>query len=260
MLREPEEFLAHCRRRCGDAFTVRLSLFSPDRVRQRSGDDRAGFSNGRRQRPVPGREGNALQLFPLGPDSVLLLDGERHARMRRFLRNLWHPDYVEVVSRSVRSTVDRWRPGERIYLRSETERIALDVSLTSILGLPEGAHRAHVRGLLVEWLGTAGDVQSFLLGFRPLMKEIDDVFFAEIRDRRRRGGRASNDLLSRLVLARDDDASRLTDREIRDQLVSLIAAGHDTRRPSWHGRSFTFHRTILARLRSELAGPSAVGR
>jgi cytochrome P450 len=227
LLREPEEFLAECGRRYGDAFTVRLSLFPPivflshPRAMQefvrldRDGDRfRAG-------------EGNAFQLSPLGRHSVLLLDGDAHDRMRRFLKDLWHSSYIEVVRQAVRSTVMKWRPGEAISLREEMERIALDVILRAILGLKANTRRDQVRTLLVRWLAAAEDVPKFLTSFTPLMMDVDDALYEEISRRRREGGGAS-DLLSRLLVHRDADGTRLTNREIRDQVTTLVAAGHDT--------------------------------
>jgi cytochrome P450 len=256
LLKEPEDFLAECARSYGDTFTVRLAflppivfLSHPDTVAAevfRMDGDKDRFRAG---------EGNAKQLLPLGPDSVLLLDGRQHTRMRRVLGSLWHEDYVDIVRRSVARTVDRWRRGDRISIRGETERIALDVSLSATLGLPEGKHRNDVRALLVRWLSTAGDVPKFLLGFAPLMKEVDAVFYREIAERRRSGTGGRNDLLSKLVRGRDEDGSRLTDSEIRDQLVTLIAAGHDTSASvlAWAFFHLFTEPSSLARLCEELA-------
>jgi cytochrome P450 len=254
LLREPEEFLAECGRRYGDSFTVRLSLFPPIVFVSHPRSVEQVFSMDRDKDRFRAGEGNAIQLSPLGPDSILVLDGERHARMKHFLRNLWDlKEYLDVVRQSVHSTVDRWRTGDRISLRSEMERIALDVILRAILGLDRGTHRDRVRELLVRWLRAADDVTKFLTSFAPLMKEVDAALYEVIARRRREGGRGP-DLLSKLLAARDDDGARLTDPEIRDQVTTLIAAGHDTTATvmAWAFFHLFTEPAVLSRLHDEL--------
>jgi cytochrome P450 len=134
------------------------------------------------------------------------------------------------------------------------ERIALEVTLSTILGLEESRHRDEVRDLLIEWFGSAADVPSFAMKFGPLLKEVDAYFYREIANRRRAGS-AGTDLLSRLVTARDDEGRRLTDQEIRDQLASLVAAGHDTTASilAWVFFYLLTEPAVLAGVRDELA-------
>jgi cytochrome P450 len=174
--------------------------------------------------------------------------------MRQVLRALWHPEYVEVVKRAAQSAMDRWRRGERIYLRVEMERIALDVTLTAILGLEHGRRRDEVRDLLVDWFGAADDVPSFLLSFAPHMQDVDRMLYAEIARRRREGSRGQ-DLLSKLVTERDDEGTRLRDDEVRDQLVSLLGAGHDTTATimTWTFYYLLTEPAVCSRVRDELA-------
>jgi cytochrome P450 len=251
LLREPEEFLSDCARRYGDAFTMRAAILPPIVFISDPAAIEQVFAMDRDKDRFRAGEGNYRMLVPLGLSSILNLDGERHTRMRQKLSELWKPQYVEVVQNTVRSTMDRWRRGDRIYLRLEMERIALDVTLSTILGLDESRHREEVRELLVEWFAAADDVPSFVLRFVPLMQQVDDTLYREIA-RRRRSGRVGPDILSRL--ARDDDKGRLDDREIRDQLASLVAAGHDTTATimAWAFFYLLSEPATLARVRDEL--------
>jgi cytochrome P450 len=267
-----DQFLSWCRRRFGDPFTVRmpqgrtLVMFSdPVAIKQifsASPDDaHAGESTGA-----------VLEPF-VGTNSLLLLDGARHLRERRLMMPSFHGDrmaaYVKVMADATRRDIASWPLGEPFSLRPHTQAITLEVIMRAIFGVDDEQGQEELRRSLHVMLTSSVNPQLLLPIFRrrlggispwarflELRQEIDAALFAEIERRRRDPDiEARGDILSMLVQARYEDGSGLNDRDLRDELITLLLAGHETTATSlaWAFDLLLHHPPVLEKLQAELA-------
>ena len=270
-MKKPTWFLDRCSRAYGDVFTMRLPfgmnmvhIARPDLVKAVFGGDNDVLRAG---------EANATILEPLvGPHSVLVLDGPEHLRQRKLILPAFHGDRMRAWEAAVRditrAEIARWPAGRPFALRPSMQAITLDVIVRVVFGIDAGARRDELRRhiLAVAALGR-NPLLLFATRDRSLgphapwarfiraRDALDAVLVAEIRQRRaapdldRRG-----DVLSLLLLTRDDEGRAMTDDEVRDELVTLLFAGHETTATSlaWAFDLLLHHPPALRRLVAEL--------
>ncbi len=245
--RRPVAFLDFCRRRYGDVFTVYAApmghlvyLADPTDIRTVFGTD-----------PMTARAGEANSVMRglLGGSSLLLLDGDRHRDRRRLMLPPFHRDAVRrqgaLMAEVAAMEVDRWPVGRPFAVAPRMSAITLEVILRTVLGADDehrlGALRRALPPLLRPGvLATLAMARPALLrrrpwaGLRRLRAEADRLLYAEIRDRRTDPDLAARtDVLAMLVAAAagthsPGDGRHMTDDELRDQLVTLLFAGHET--------------------------------
>jgi len=185
----------------------------------------------------------------LGPNSVLTSVGERHLRQRKLLLPPFHGDavsrYVQMISEVIEREIERWPIGEPFSLAPRMSAVTLDVIMSGVFGIdgqpaagtPEHRMRQTIRRLsrvstnplfqLIELQNAARREATGVL--RQLLAIIDRQMYAMIRERRREAaGTERTDILSLLLQARDEADEPLTDQELRDELLSLVLAGHET--------------------------------
>lgn len=237
--------LEDSRRRFGPTFTLCLSgvgplvmISDPPSIKRLFGADRSN-------RLPPGR---GLVLEPvLGPRSLLLLQGEEHMRRRRLMLPPFHGErmraYEATIAGAAESDLAGWPLGRPFPLLDRMQAITLEVILRAVFGVsdPERLEslRAGLRRVLAETrrpavqvlattrrrLGTIGPYRQF----QRLLDEVDELLAAEIAARRSDPDLASReDILSMLIGAELEDGERLDDAELRDQLMTLLLAGHET--------------------------------
>jgi cytochrome P450 len=268
----PLHLLESCQRRYGDAFTLtaprrrgrqeRFVIVSdPALIR----DVLAADSD-----VLPAGVGNAVMLEPmLGPHSLLTLDGEAHLRQRRLLLPAFHGErmaaYAETIRAICQDAIARWPRGRAFDVHSTMQAITLDVILTTVFGLSaRDAERATLRALLVGFLEFASRPWLFFagaFGFDPfrstrlgtLKRAIDASLYAMIALRRRAVEPPGSDVLSMMLAARDDGGAAMTDPELRDELITLLLAGHETTATSlaWAIDQLLAQPDVLARVRAE---------
>jgi cytochrome P450 family 135 len=275
-LKRPEPFLSHCARAYGDMFTLRLPLgmnlvhvTSPELVRTvfaGSGDVLAAG------------EANATILEPVvGPHSVLVLDGPEHLRQRKLILPAFHGDRMRAWEAAVRGItrdqVARWPAGKPFALRPAMQQITLEVIMRVVFGVDDGACRDDLRRRITR-LTRIGRRPFLLFATRDrrlgpgapwerFMRARDGLraaLAAQIRERRDAAGlRQRSDVLSMLLLARDEQGNAMTDEEVRDELVTLLFAGHETTATSlaWAFDLLLHHPRALRRLAGELDTGSA---
>ena len=239
----PMGFLDDCRRRYGDVFTLTLPpvgrsvfLAAPADVKKVFSLDRVNVMN-------PGRK---FLLEPiLGRRSVLLQVGAEHLRRRKLMLPPFHGErmrgYETLMEEVTREAVARWPRGAAFPLLPEMREITLDVILRAVFGLHDGARAVELREALRSSLAqadSAGMQLTFSMLPRDLrarhpvgrgLAEIDRLLAAEIGERRAAPDlEEREDILSMLLLARDEDGEPLDDAEMRDQLMTLLVAGHET--------------------------------
>jgi cytochrome P450 len=240
----PIPFMERCRARHGDVFTVRLPLSGgvvnicdPQLIRTVFAD------RGDRLRAG---EANIVLRPVLGSHSVLLLDGPDHKRQRKLMLPSFHGErmqrYGPLIAGITTRRVEGWPQGRGFALRPEFQAITLDVILRAVFGLDEGERLIHLRAALETLLASGRNrlamlppLQRDLGGLSPwgrLMRRraaCDELLYAEIRRRRAAPDLADrDDVLSLLLLARDDQGRPMTDVELRDELITLLLAGHET--------------------------------
>ncbi len=239
-------FLDACRRRYGGV--VRFStlfdstfvmVFDPAMIKE------VFQGSGRR---LHAGEANQLLGPVLGQRSVLLLDEDEHIRHRRLLLPQFHgahmQAYAEVMREATDIEIDSWPVGETFALRPSMQSLTLRVIIRAVFGYQPGAAAdelarrlrtmvtpvARQRGLLVlTLLARLGGNDRATRSFEAARRAVDEILFDEIVRRRAQPDlEERNDVFSALLLARDEEGHGLSDQEVRDELVTLLLAGHET--------------------------------
>jgi len=271
--RRAQWLLSQCAARFGDVFTLRIVqegtwvvLSNPEHIKQVFTGDPRVFHAG---------EGNRILLPILGEHSLLLLDEDAHIEQRKLLLPPLHGKrmqrYGELMAEVAAREIDGWPSGEPYRLRSRMQAITLEIILRAVFGLGRGDRlerlRVELRRLLDMLTQPHMLLLPILLGperlsrfapFQRLHERVDQLIYEEIAERRRAAdvdGR--EDILSMLLEARhESDSSPMTDREIRDELLTLLVAGHETTATAlaWAVERLSRHPDKLARLGEEVQG------
>jgi cytochrome P450 len=186
------------------------------------------------------RDGGMGDLIPLLGDGLLTTDGDYHRRARRIMLPAFHREQIAatagIMSDEVERALEPWRAGQRLDLYAWTRRLALRVAMRALFGFDPGRRGSEMAEQFERALGYWGRAYAtqMLRGpgspYRLMIRArawLDAVIFAEI-DRRLASGERGLDLLSLLMDATDEDGSRLSKQELRDQVMTLLFAGHDT--------------------------------
>ena len=260
----PIEFMNACRRRHGDAFSVKFIGFQTPMVMVSHPEAIAALYKGRENGLPPGR---TIALEPvMGPRSVLLLEGEEHIARRKLMLPPFHGErmraYRPVVEEIVGREIDGWPLNTAFAIHPRMQAVTLEVIVRAVFGVTDPVRgerlRALLRGLL-DATASFGLQFGFMLARRvgapdPLEKlrrqraGIDQLLLAEIRERRAQGG--GEDILSLLLAARFEDGEPMADQEVCDQLVTLLVAGHETTATAlaWTLELLVHHPAALERL------------
>ncbi len=266
----PLAFMARNRERFGSAFSVNFVGFQRPLVMISDPAAIKALYTERRNGLPPGR---AFALEPiLGPRSVLLLEGPEHIARRRLMLPPFHGErmrsYESTVGDVVAAEIDSWPLGREFPIHSRMQAITLEVILRAVFGVTEGPRLDALRGQLGGVLAASGTTRMQLnslfarrLGrdpvasLRGLFAEIDANLFAEIAEHRLRPDlEERDDILSMLMTATFEDGTAMDDGELRDQLMTLLLAGHETTATAlaWTFDLLLRHPTELGRLRDSL--------
>lgn len=241
----PIAFLESCRGRFGDSFSVRFLGSQTPLVMVSDPDAIRAVYSGREHGLLPGR---TFALRPvMGARSVLLLEGAEHLARRRVMLPMFHGErmraYEDTVGEIAKREIESWPLEKPLAVHPRMQRVTLEVILRAVFGVTDPRRRERLRQLLprlIERTASATKQYRVLLArqvnrpgplaqLHDLNREIDDALLAEIAERRADptvGDR--EDILSMLTVARFEDGSSMDDREVRDQLVTLLLAGHET--------------------------------
>ncbi|MFN8162912.1 MAG: cytochrome P450 [Solirubrobacterales bacterium] len=270
-MRDPLGFLSGFRRRYGDVFTVRFPYFgsivyvaSPELVKAVFTGSPAVFHAG---------EANATVLEPaLGPNSVLTLDDEPHMRQRKLLLPPFHGErvarYGELIRDVTRREMESWPLGQPFSLRPHTQKITLSVILRAVFGIEDPERVDRATSLIDTFSGRVSLITKFpnlrrdLGPFSPWRRflraraELDEFLYEEIALRRGEADREErDDVLSLLLRARHDDDIPMSDEELRDELLTVVGAGHETTATAlaWAMERLLRNPRVLARLQESIA-------
>jgi len=243
----PLKFMDSCSQRYGDCFTVRFGKFkpmvffsNPQAIEQIFTSNTEQFDSGRAN----------LVLRPwVGDKSLLLLDGRSHQRQRKLLTPPFHGDrmksYGEMICNITERVISAWQIDEPFSVREAMQEISLSVILQTVFGLQGGDRTEKLKQLLTDLLDmTASPVSSSMVFFKALQQDlgswspwgrfvrlrahIDEIIYAEISDRRQHPDSSRVDILSLLMAAKDENGELMSDVELRDELLTLLTAGHET--------------------------------
>ena len=212
----------------------------------------------------------------LGDNSLVLLDGIAHKRQRKLLMPPFHGErmkgYGQTMVEVTKEVIATWKVGQTICIRDYTQEISLQVILKTIFGLNEGARYDRLKEILVDWLAIFNSrLNSFFLFFPALQKDlgaltpwskflkqkraIREILQAECDRRRQNPDTLGKDILSLLIEARDEDGQPMSDAEIRDELMTMLFAGHETTASSLAWSFYWLHRLpeVGQKLQRELA-------
>jgi cytochrome P450 len=236
------QMMTRMQRRYGDVFTVRIAprnrrlivLTQPEDIKTVFSGAPAVYHAG---------EGNAILGPIMGEHSVLLVDEDAHVRVRRLLMPAFHGaalrGYEQLVTEVAREQAQQWPVGPRFASHERMHSLTLEVILRVVFGVTDEARLAALRPLVRDVVGIGpivmlGWFYQPLQGFGPWrrylaqQRELDRLLYAEIAERRKATDLAErDDVLSRL-LRTSEGPDGLTDAELRDQLVTLLLAGHET--------------------------------
>ena len=179
-----------------------------------------------------------------GPSSILLLDGDRHMRMRKLMLPPFHGEaiahYAELIEEITNREIDGWRPGDTIRTRTVAQTITMEVIIRAVFGITDPERVAELQAaaaaaVLDQPVPGSSSCRRTSARAAPgaassaLRDRVDELLYEEIERRRRDpDGDARDDILTLLLSARDEDGNPLTDRELRDELITLLLAGHET--------------------------------
>jgi cytochrome P450 len=261
--------LDRCAERLGEAFTV---TFAPSGRRLVVVSDPAAVKTVFTAPPevAPSAAGLSPVAPIMGPSSVITLTGPEHLRQRRLLLPPFHGErmreYEQTIVQSTRANMAGWRLGEPMRLLEQTRAITLEVILRAVFGVEAermGRLREAITGLfeplkigtllLVALRRPTLERPGGKLG--QALDHLDAVIYEELGRRRSQTDLAEReDILSLLLLARDEDGSAMTDAELRDELVTLLLAGHETTATAsaWAIERLVRHPDKLERLVAEI--------
>ena len=231
----------------GDIFTTQWGSFAPfvivsnpKAIQELLTADPKQFDSG---------SGNKILQPIVGDNSIALLDGKRHQRQRQLLTPPFHGErmraYGKLICDITEQVITQQREGAPFAVRSAMQEISLQVILNAVFGIHEGERYQQLKNLLASLLDVVSSpISSSLLFFKSLQidlgawspwgyflrrqQQIDRLLYAEIEERRGQTDSSRTDILSLLMSAKDSQGQPMTDEELRDELVSLLFAGHET--------------------------------
>jgi cytochrome P450 len=224
------------------------------------------------------RAGEANEVLgpALGMRSVLLLDGEEHLRQRRLMLPPFHGErmraYAGVMREAADRAIDSWPLGREFALLPSMQQLTLDVILRAVFGVDPGPRQDELKRRLREMIEPVANRFGLLMilliprfgnsrvarVFDERRRRVDELIYDEIAQRRSAPDlEEREDVFSMLLLARDENGQPMTDEELRDQLVTLLVAGHET---TATGLSWAFDLILRTpRVRAELERAVAEG-
>lgn len=269
--RDPLAYFVRLQRRYGHMFSVKFPYFGrivyvadPALVKQVFAGDPAQFHAG---------EANATVIEPaLGPNSVLALDEAEHMQQRKLLLPPFHGErvraYGELIREATLRDMETWPVGEPFALRPHTQRVTLTVILRAVFGVRDAERLERATRLVGEFTKRADLVialpflQRDLGRFSPWARykraraELDELIYEEIDLRRaEQDADDRDDVLSLLLAARHDDGTPMSDEELRDELMTIVGAGHETTATAlaWAIERLLRTPRVMTRLRESIA-------
>ncbi|MGL5081660.1 MAG: cytochrome P450 [Microcoleaceae cyanobacterium] len=285
---DPLNYMHTCAERYGDVFAARVTggyplifVSNPQMIQELLTRDTKDFE-------APGRMNQILKPL-IGEQSLILLEGDRHRQQRKLLMPSFHGErmrnYGELICNITQQVTSQWQPNQPLVARDAMQEISLLVILQAVFGIYAGERYDQLKTLVASLLSvTNSPLSSSVLFFKSLQQDlgpwspwgrflrqrqkIDELLFAEIAERHQNWDESRTDILSLMIAARDEDGQPMSDGELRDELLTLLFAGHETTATSLAWSLYWVHQQpeVLATLLQELdslepnADPMAIFR
>jgi cytochrome P450 len=241
------EFVFRARRELGEVFRMRGVVPGGPVITSHPDHVRSLFTAKPEEAPSLAGESSLRPI--VGPNSVLTAIGPRHMRQRKLLLPPFHGEaierYAQMIADAAEREIDRWPVGRPFALAPRMQAITLDVIMAGIFGIegrpargtPEHGLRTAIRHLVAASSWPVAQLAELMnigrdeaVGFtRAALSLLDRRTYAVIAKRRRAADvEERRDILSLLLHTRTEDGEALTDRELRDELLTLVLAGHET--------------------------------
>ena len=245
----PMPYMIECAKKYGDLFTLKLQsnlppllfVHSPEAIQQI-------LSNDHKELEAPG-ELNSIFEYLLGKNSVISLSGKEHQRQRQLIMPPFHGErmrnYAELIENITTETINKQPKNQPFNIRNISQEITLQVMMEAVFGIYEGERAEKLKHLLYEILEQGSSPWRVAFLYLPKLKEIigiseiwkrqmkkqeksDQLIYQEIQERRENFDPQRTDILTLLMAARDEEDQAMTDEELRDELMTLLVAGHET--------------------------------
>ncbi len=243
---DPIGFQKKYSQKYGDIFSIRLTgigpfviIGNPQAIQEIFSKD-SQFHIGR---------ANKLAEPLIGKNSLMLMDGDYHRRERKLLTPPFHGEKIQAYAQKIidvtEEIANRWQIGESFIVRSTMQKVSLEIILQVVFGLSEGKRYKQIKPLLTDWLDmTDSPLRSSMLFFKFLQKDwgkwtpwgrmkqihnkIYNLLQAEIEEKRTKIDNTGKDILSLMMAVRDEDGQAMSDAELKDELITILFAGHET--------------------------------
>ena len=285
-LKNPLGYMEECAKSYGDVFTLRVGpLFKPQVLISNPQGIQQIFTTDPKQLDSGAPAGVGVPL--LGPNSLLSLEGKTHQRQRKLLTPQFHGErmlnYGELITNITQEVTSKWQIGKTFLVLSSMQEISFQVILKAVFGLKDGERyeqlkenliailnpkRPWVRGTMMMFPFLRKDLGAWSPwgNFLRLRQQLNDLIYAEIHERQLQPDPSRTDILSLMMAARDEAGEAMTDVELRDELMTLLVAGHETTATSlafalyWVYSQPGVHEKLLAELDTlgEIPDPNAI--
>jgi unspecific monooxygenase len=247
-LTNPLEYMEACAKRYGDIFTLRIGpVFTPQVFFSNPQAIQQIFTTDPKQ--LDSGEPAGIKSPLLGRQSLLALEGKPHQRQRKLLTPPFHGErmlaYGQLTREITEQVISQWQVGESFSVLPSMQEISLEVILKAVFGLADGPRYEKLKEVLLKILNPQQPfITAMMLVFPSLQRDLgswspwgiflrlreqmDELIYAEIRDRKEQPDPSRTDILSLMMAARDEEGQSMTDVELRDELITLLAAGHET--------------------------------
>jgi cytochrome P450 len=265
----PTAYMERCRRKYGKRFTIKLIGAPPFVMLSDPADVKEVF-----QAPPevlhPGEGAQVLEPF-VGSHSVILLDEDRHLEQRKLMLPAFHGKKMQelegLMTEVAEREVERWPRDRPIEIHPLTQKLTLEVILRTVFGLDEGERLDRMRDLTTQMAAFAVHPASMipqLQGklarvtgwgeFQGIADESDALLYEVIRERRAAGAEDRPDVMAMFLAAKHEDGSPMSDDELRDELTTMVIAGHETTASelAWAFEALPRNPQVLDRLRREI--------
>ncbi len=271
----PMWFMEDCAKRYGDIFTVQLNMplvlvSNPQALQQILTGDTKEFA-------APSNLNTVFEPL-LGKSSLITVSGETHKRQRHLLTPPFHGErmynYVDTISNITQEVIQSWQVSETVCIRSAMQTITLRVIMQAVFGLYNGARAQELEKVISIMMDAGGSspLRALMLYYPALQRDlgkltpwgtflrrremVNKLIYAEIAERRENPDPSRTDILSLLMAARDENGEPMTDVELRDELMTLLSAGHETTATALTWAFYWIHKTpsVRYKLLAELDG------
>ncbi|MHC5739111.1 cytochrome P450 [Nostoc sp.] len=247
-LTNPLEYMEACAKRYGDIFTLRIGpVFSPQVFISNPQAIQQIFSTDPKLLDSGASAGIKAPL--LGDQSLLALEGKPHQRQRKLLTPPLHGErmlaYGQLTRLITEQVISQWQVGESFAVLPSVQTISLEVILRAVFGLVDGPRYEKLKQVLLEILNPKQPFVTAMMFLFPslqrdlgswspwgkflrLREQMDELIYAEIQERKQQPDLSQTDILSLMMATRDEDGQPMTDVELRDELITLLVAGHET--------------------------------